>query len=367
MNIYYLCIIGVFIISTICGFLFIPIILNFCKAKHLYDLPSSRKIHNKAVSRLGGVSFIPSMLISFAVAMYFMYATSHVITVSLWSFYFLIGILIIYAMGIIDDILGLTPPTKFLVQIVAACILPVSGLYINNLYGFFGIYEIPYIVGYPLTVFVIVFIDNAINLIDGIDGLAASLSILALCGFICIFSSQQAWAYSILISGLIGVIVAFLYFNLFGNPEKNRKIFMGDSGSLTLGYILGFLCVKYVMEDSTEISQHDFNFYMVFTLFLVPLFDVVRVFFLRIRHHKSPFNADKSHIHHKFLKAGFTQHKTLICILAFQAFYIVFNHFMLIATTSTVVCVIDILIYVVVNYMLNYLIVKRDIQSQRKR
>ena len=134
--------------------------------------------------------------------------------------------------GIVDDILGLSPLIKFIVQIIAACALPLSGLYINNMYGFFGIHEIPYYIGFPLTVLTIVFIDNAINLIDGIDGLAASLSIIALSGFLYMFIVQNVWSYSILIAGLIGVLVAFMYFNLFGSAENNRKIFMGDSGSL---------------------------------------------------------------------------------------------------------------------------------------
>ncbi len=353
MNIFYLCIIGVFVISTICGFIFIPVILNYCKAKQLYDLPNARKIHHDAVSRLGGVSFIPSMFISFAIAMSFLNKTSNLITVNLWSFYFLIGILLIYGMGILDDVLGLTPLTKFVVQIVSACILPASGLYINNLYGFMGIHEVSYAIGFPLTVFIIVFIDNAINLIDGIDGLAASISIMALCGFLYIFSDQEVWSYSILISGLIGVLVSFLYFNLFGKPEKNRKIFMGDSGSLTLGFILGFLCVKYSMDNALVMSQHKFNFIMSFTLLIVPMFDVVRVFFVRVSHRRSPFIADKNHIHHKFMKAGMSQHQTLISILLFQAFYIVLNHFLLTAMTSTVVFVIDVLIYFCVNQTLN--------------
>ncbi|MCD8203065.1 MAG: undecaprenyl/decaprenyl-phosphate alpha-N-acetylglucosaminyl 1-phosphate transferase [Prevotella sp.] len=358
---YYICIIGVFLISTICGFIFIPIILNYCKAKQLYDIPNARKIHHNAISRLGGVCFIPSMLLSFAIAMFVLNTTtSNGITVNLWSFYFLIGLLLIYGMGILDDVFGLTPLTKFVVQIVAACTLPASGLYLNNLYGFLGIYEVPYAIGFFLTVFIIVFIDNAINLIDGIDGLAASLSILALCGFLYIFSYQEVWTYSILIAGLIGVLVSFLYFNLFGNAEKNRKIFMGDAGSLSLGFILGFLCMKYSMDNASVISQHKFNFIMAFTMLIVPMFDVVRVFFVRLWHHKSPFSADKSHIHHKFMKAGMSQHKALISILVLQMVYILLNHFLLLAVSSTVVFVIDILIYICVNLTLNHYIPKEE-------
>lgn len=361
MSIYILCIIGVFCLSAVCGFIFIPAILNFCKAKNLYDIPNSRKIHHNAVPRLGGISFIPSMFLASAVALFAINSTERLITVNAWSLYFLISILLIYSMGIIDDILGLSPLVKFVVQIMAASLLPLSGLYINNLYGFFGVYEIPYIIGVPLTVLVIVFIDNAINLIDGIDGLAASLSILALSGFLYIFATQKILTYSILIAGLIGVLIAFLYFNLFGDVERNRKIFMGDSGSLTLGFILGFLCVKYTMNNTAIMSHRHFSFFMAFTLLIVPMFDVIRVFLIRIYHHKSPFQADKRHIHHKFMNAGFSQHQTLIIIFLIAVAYIIVNYLLLKVANSTCVFIIDVAIYIIINLFLNRLILIRKV------
>ena len=359
MNIYIYWIIGVFIISMACGFVFIPIILNFCKAKKLYDIPNSRKIHKSAIPRLGGISFMPSMFIAFAIALSAISVTDKLITINIWSLYFLISILLIYVMGIIDDVVGLSPLIKFVVQIIAACFLPFSGLYINNLYGFMGIHELPYFIGFPLTVLAIVFIDNAINLIDGIDGLAASLSIMALAGFLYMFASQEIWAYAILIAGLIGVLVAFLYFNMFGDPDKNRKIFMGDAGSLTLGFILGFLCVKYSMSNTAVITEHKFDFFMAFTLLIVPMFDVVRVSMVRIYHGKSPFMADKSHIHHKLIHAGLSQHQALAFIITMGAAYIALNYNLLKSIENTYVFIADVIIYISLNLVLNYYINKR--------
>lgn len=364
MNTYLLCIIGVFIISTICGFIFIPIILNYCKAKQLYDIPNARKIHKNAIPRLGGISFIPGMFISFMVAVSVIDAPDNFIRISLWSFFFPLGTLLIYGMGIVDDILGLSPSRKFIVQIIAACLLPFSGLCLNNMYGFLGIHEIPYYISFPLTVLVIVFIDNAINLIDGIDGLAASLSILALCGFLYLFLEQEVWSFSILITGLIGVLSAFLYFNIFGSAEKNRKIFMGDSGSLTLGFILGFLCVKYSMDNIHVMPYQKADFIMPFTLLLVPIFDVFRVFFVRISHHKSPFVADKNHIHHKLMSTGLSQHKALITILLLAVFFIVLNLLLLHAVRNTVVFFIDILVYITINLIINWLIRKHAAKAE---
>ena len=167
-----------------------------------------------------------------------------------------------------------------------------------------GIHGVPYAVGLPLTVLAIVFIDNAVNLIDGIDGLAASLSIVAFAGFAYIFAVQGIWSYAILISGIIGVLLAFLYFNLFGDVSRNRKIFMGDAGSLTLGFILGVLCVKYSMNNDSVILLRRFDFIVPFTLLVVPVFDAVRVSVVRISHGVSPFKADKRHIHHKAHACG---------------------------------------------------------------
>lgn len=363
MSIYILCTVGVFVISAVCGFAFIPAILSFCKAKNLYDIPNARKVHHNAVPRLGGLSFMPSMFISFAAALVFINFSQAPIKINLWSLYFLISMVLIYGMGIVDDIVGLSPVVKFVVQIIAACQLPMAGLYINDLYGFMGIGQLPYLVGVCLTVLVIVFIDNAMNLIDGIDGLAASLSIIALGGFLYIFASQGIWIYAILIAGLIGVLVSFLYFNLFGDIKKNRKIFMGDSGSLTLGFILGFLCVKYSMHNTSVMLFHKFNFIMAFTLLIVPMFDVVRVFGVRIYHHKSPFQADKRHIHHKFMASGLTQHQTLLAIIVLALFYIFLNHALLQVLCSTAVFLIDVALYICLNLVLNRRIRHKAVQQ----
>ena len=360
MNIYIYLIAGVFIISAACGFIFIPIILNFCKAKNLYDIPNPRKIHKNAVPRLGGTAFMPSMFIAFAVAVMAFYPSGRHITISLWSLLFLTSILLVYVIGLLDDVFGLSPAVKLIVQIISACMLPLSGLYINNLYGFMGINGVPYTAGVLLSVFVTVFIDNAINLIDGIDGLAAGLSIIALGGFLYIFSLQGVWIYSALIAGLIGVLVAFMYFNIFGSADKNRKIFMGDAGSLSLGFILGFLCVKYTMDNPAAISCRYFDFIMAFTLLAVPMFDVVRVSLVRIYHCKSPFKADKRHIHHKCMRAGLSQHQTLGCIVCLQLVFIAANALLLNVMSNTLVVAVDIVFYIFINLILNFFIRKRE-------
>ncbi|MBF1588656.1 MAG: undecaprenyl/decaprenyl-phosphate alpha-N-acetylglucosaminyl 1-phosphate transferase, partial [Prevotella sp.] len=159
MSIYTLISLFAFAMSAVCGFIMIPQILSFCKKRKLYDTPDARKIHKNAVPRLGGVSFMPSMLIATVVALLAWVYTSkgNKIGVSPWSIFFGVGITVIYITGVLDDIFGVRAKKKLLMQIIVASLLPMSYLYINNLYGFLGIYEIPPLVGAVLTVGVLVF------------------------------------------------------------------------------------------------------------------------------------------------------------------------------------------------------------------
>lgn len=349
-------IVGALILSAIGGFVFIPALLNFCKRKKLYDMPNQRKIHKCLIPRLGGIAFMPSMLLAFFIVTQIMNyeAQGAKIQVSTWSLGFLISLLLIYSVGIIDDLIGLDAKVKFVVQIIAASILPLCSLYINNLYGLFGIHEIPYYIGFPLTVFLLVFIDNAMNLIDGIDGLSASLTIISLIGFLTCFMGKGMDAYMILIAGLIGVLVSYLYFNLLGNAEKNRKIFMGDAGSLTLGFILGFLLVKTMMTSSLKSFAYE-QVVLAYSLLIVPTFDVARVIIHRMRRHLPIFDADKSHIHHKLMATGLSQHKSLICILLLQIGFILLNMAILQFLTDSITCIfcMDIAVYTLYHLFIN--------------
>lgn len=361
MNTYIIICLISFCLSIICGFISIPRILNFCKEKNLYDVPDQRKVHKNAIPRLGGVSFLPSMLAATVVALLvWSYAyNGEKIEISPWTIFFAVGLLIIYTMGLIDDIFGVRARVKFVIQLFAACLLPMSWLYINNLYGFCGINNIPFWIGAPLTVFVLVFIMNAINLIDGIDGLSASLSFIALGGFLYAFFIEELWIYSILITGLMGVLIPYTYFNIFGEQEKNRKIFMGDSGSLTIGYILGVLLVKFCMVNPHIAAYRKESIFLSITLLIVPIFDVCRVIIVRLIHKQGIFRPDKNHIHHKLMRTGISQHQALISILALAMFFIGFNMLCLNILDTTLTILTDICIYSIFNiFILNYFIRK---------
>lgn len=360
--------IGTFFISLLTGFCFIPLILNFCRKNRLYDVPDERKVHHAAIPRLGGISFLPSMLLA-AIIMLLAFESitgEDKIVVNQWTASCMISLLIIYAVGITDDVVGLKAKTKFVFQIIAASLLPISGLYINNLYGFCGVGEIPFYVGFPLTVLCIAFIDNAMNLIDGIDGLAAALAFIALGGFLYGFYCIGLYIYCILIAGLMGILLAYMYYNLFGRVEKGLKIFMGDSGSLTLGFMLSFFIVKFSMRRpdlipdgkyalsllGTSLPYEQVCLAFAYTLLIVPTFDVFRVIIVRLRHHTPIFNPDKRHLHHKFLAMGMTQHQALASIIGLQLFYIVINMLMIPHVGITLIVLVDIIIFTVVNMLM---------------
>ena len=152
---------------------------------------------------------------------------------------------------------------------------------------------------------------------------------------------------------MMGTLVAFLYYNLFGKAEKNTKIFMGDSGSLSLGYTLGFFAIKIAMDHPTIWEIRPEAFLYPLTLLFVPIADVVRVSFHRLYHNKPVFDADKNHIHHKLMRAGLNQHQALVFILVMSVAIYAINYVLYPILSSTIIIGIDILLYLVVNLLIN--------------
>ena len=355
-------IIGAFLLSLISGFIFIPLILDFCQRKGIYDIPNERKVHKNAIPRLGGIIFMPNMLLAFSIVILMMnpHIGHRTIQPNLWSFYFLISLMVIYFTGFLDDLIGLNARVKFCAQIISATLIPMAGLCINTLYGFCGIHDISYWPSALLTVFVMVFIMNAINMIDGIDGLCASLSFLALGGFLICFWREGLDLYCTLIAGMMGVLVPFFYHNVFGRAEQNRKIFMGDSGSLTLGFVLSFLFVKFASYNPHVMPFHIDGLIIPFTLLIVPVFDTVRIIIVRIHHHLPLFKADKNHIHHKLMRAGLTQRQTLVIIVGISLSYIILNYLLFQFIDITYILLLDIIIYVLLHYIIDLRIRHRE-------
>ena len=316
MTINYTYMIIAFTISLLFSLIGTPFIVKICNAKGLYDQPNNRKVHTKAIPRLGGTLFMPSMSLGVAITLLIIYRDwNKDMEVGLSNILMSIGALLIYLIGILDDLKGMQAIHKFIVQTVAALIFPSCNLLISNLQGLFGIYEIPLYFSYPLTVFVILLIVNAMNLIDGIDGLASCLSILILGTFAYLYYQLESFLFCLICASLAGALLAFFIYNFYGKVGK-YKIFMGDSGSLFLGYIIAYFAIKYPMIHEWNLMPNQDGALLVsFSLVFIPCIDVVRVAIQRKLRGKAMFDADKTHIHHRIMDMGFSMHATLLIIL----------------------------------------------------
>ena len=351
----YLLIILSLLISIILSALIIPRILVVAFRKKLFDIPDERKIHSGIIPRLGGISFVPTILFSLAFTTGLRYLIGYEIPVNrlhfiIPEFYFLIcGLTLLYLSGIKDDLVGLRYRSKFVIQIIAASLIPLSGLWINNLYGLFGIDELTPWLGIPFTILLTVFIVNAINLIDGIDGLASGLSSISLLTLGSLYIYYDQWIYAMLAFSTLGVLLPFFYYNVFGKVNRCKKIFMGDTGSLTLGYILAFLAIAYTNNNSERAPYIEGAIVVAFSTLIVPMFDVIRVILVRARNHKGLFNADRNHIHHKFLDMGFSPRKAMISIFFMALVFCCLNIMLVSRINNNILFIADIIIWIGLN------------------
>ena len=336
-----------FSVSTIFSLIFTPFIVKICQARNLFDQPGTRKVHKLAIPRLGGTLFMPSMGIGVVVSLMVMYGSiHHDFDIYISTILLAIGSLLIYLIGILDDLNGMKAIHKFFIQFVTAMFFPLCNLSINNLHGLFGVYEIPIYLSYPITLFVILLIVNAMNLIDGIDGLSSSLSILMLIAFSYLFMRQGIILFTLISAGLAGAVLAFFIYNVFGSVGKN-KIFMGDSGSLFLGYVIAYLAIKYQMSnEAAGFPYREDSLLISWTLVFLPSIDVIRVAIMRKANGKNMFDADMTHIHHRLMQTGLTMHQTLEVIIAlFFAFSLInYGLYGLFASTTWTI-IADILLY----------------------
>lgn len=354
------------VVFLITGFI-IPQILLIAFRKNLFDEIDPRKIHQGAVPRLGGIAFFPGIFLGILLmlglcARYYPGTIDFFVRDSLEQFCFIsCAVIMLYLVGMADDLVGVKYRAKFVIQILAAILIVESGITLDNLQGFIGIHELPHWVSVILTILLMVFIINAINLIDGIDGLASGLSALICTFYGCIFYNADIQLFGMLAFATLGTLLPFYFFNVFGNVNKHKKIFMGDTGSLTIGIILSVLCLRVSQIDNVTFRTD--SAVMAFSPLLIPCFDVVRVYLYRIKSGRNPFLPDKSHIHHKLLALGMTQ-KVAMPTIVFASFLLtLFNYWMGIFTPITLLFFIDIVVCCVANMILNLLIKRRQQQQ----
>jgi UDP-GlcNAc:undecaprenyl-phosphate GlcNAc-1-phosphate transferase len=361
-----------FLFAVSFGMVIIPRILVISHKKRLYDVPDARKVHTMPVPRLGGLSFFPVILMSmFLVIGFRLYFwdmdTSSLSFNMLYEYLFLfVGMTLLYLVGVCDDLVGVGYRYKFAVQIAAAFLLVLSGNWFDSFGGLFGIYSVPVWVGVPFTVFIVVYITNAINLIDGIDGLASGLCCIALSVLSVIFFLRGQYVYALLAICTLGILMPFWCYNVFGNANRGHKLFMGDAGSLTLGYVISFLIIH--MSVTNEVSPTLSNPYMViaFSTVLVPLLDVIRVVLHRLREHKNPFLPDKNHFHHKLLRTGMRVRVVMVTILGIAVSFIGLNAWLAWQMNITFLLGINLILWSSLHLTINCFIAKAPVEERIK-
>ncbi len=310
---------GAILLSFIVTCVSIPSIIRVSNLKRLFDDPEDdRRVHTVATPTLGGLAIFAGITLS---ALFF-------IDISLFPGlkYVIISMIILFFIGIKDDILMIAPLTKMAGQIIAGFIVVVfGGVQVTNLHGFFGVFEIHYLIGVPLSVLTIIVVTNAINFIDGVDGLAATITIIIASTFGIWFFLVEDYQYFILSLAIVGALLAFLRFNFF---SKNKKIFMGDTGSLIIGFLLAVLAIHF-NEKNLSLVNKDYHILpapsVTFGIMIIPLFDMLRVMFVRIMKRKSILYPDNNHIHHLCLRLGLSHHQTVLLIAVINLLFIAFT------------------------------------------
>ena len=272
------------------------------------DKPNGRSSHLKTTPTLGGVAFFYSLIL----ALFFLREWN---TYS-EGIYLIPGLTILFITGLKDDLVVLSPFSKLMAQLLAIIfVLSNESFVIHSLNGFLGVFEIPTYLYYIIATFMMVTIINAYNLIDGIDGLAAIVGIVILIIYTAIFYMVKEYFYVLLCLTLNGSLMAFLRYNL----SDNKKIFMGDTGSLIVGFIISVLTLKFLALSPDSYSDLPFlleNIPLIaIGILIVPLFDTARVFTIRLANKKSPFSSDRNHTHHilvDYLKVSHQQASFII-------------------------------------------------------
>ena len=309
-------IIGATILSFLLSVAIIPSLINIAEIRHLYDATNERKSHTGSIPNLAGIAIFGSFVISFCLFGLF----------NETEIQYLLGALcFVFMIGAKDDIVELTPYKKFIGQFIAASVVVYLGdVRLTSFYGILGITIIPFYVSYAFSIITIVFIINAFNLIDGVNWLAGGISLVVSLSFGSWFYLHGYYDYAIMAACIFGAIIAFLKFNY-----SPAKIFLGDSGSLSLGLLTATMAIEFIELSALQVhTSKNILFYitsgpaMAIAILIIPIFDTLRVFTLRILKRKSPFSPDRNHHHHRLLDLGFSHEQTSAILVSTNLVFI---------------------------------------------
>ena len=293
-------------IAYLTTFFLLPLIIKLAHQNKIYDVPDERKTHNYPVSSLGGIAIFSGLILS-------MLLVSDFNNYNAELQYYVAGLFVIFILGLIDDIFILKAWKKTLGQLAVAAVLTLKGgLLVTNLHGFLGMHALTHTESVYISFFTIILLINAFNLLDGVDGLAASIGLVACLLFGVFFLINNVLPYAVLAFSIAGALLAFLMYNF-----PPAKIFMGDSGSTLIGLICSMLAIKFVENPAIQVNLTGYSTPAIaFGFLLIPLMDVLRVFALRIAKGKSPLIPDRSHFHHLLQNKGLSHTEVTITLLA---------------------------------------------------
>ncbi len=304
-----------FVTAFVIAMVVMPPLIKFIQYFKLFDVPDARKEHCSPIPTMGGIASIAGLAISLLIWYPFSNDT--------FTICFFLSIAVLLVIGIFDDLKNLPAKYKLVMQLAVATMIAVSGVRITSFNGLFGIYELNETAQYSITIIAIAGITNAFNLIDGIDGLAGGLGFMSLIvlGLFLTLSGDSSNA--ITAFALCGGLLGFLYYNF--NPAK---IFMGDTGSLVLGFVIAVLCVRLIQINPVEGSLLVHSPVFVLSVVIIPVFDTLRVFMIRIWQGRSPFSPDKNHIHHLLTNNGWSHSFTAKMIYGVHAIMLMLGYFL---------------------------------------
>lgn len=303
-----------FVTAFLITYFSVPALINLSLLKKLYDNPDQRKIHGRRITALGGIAIFGAFSFSF------IFYTSELYYPQFNSI--LAGALILFAFGVKDDLYPLTPFKKFGGQLLAALIVVWQGnVRLVSLYGLFGVHDLSFAISIVLSVLLFLFLINSFNFIDGINGLAGGIGVVVISTFAWFFYRMNEVLFVILCLSYIGALLAFLRYN-FGKG----RIFMGDSGSMVLGFVITVITLFFIQKS---VSYQPNIFFAIssavfaFAVLIIPVFDTLRVVLIRsIILRRSPFSADRNHIHHALLDIGLSQIQATSILLASNILFI---------------------------------------------
>ncbi len=310
-------ILGAFLVGLIISFLVMPLIIGVLKRKNLIDTPDRRKIHRTVTPSMGGIGIMTGIVISLLIWLTFSGIVEYKYTLA--------GVGLLFVAGIRDDLIPISARIKLMVQILAALIVVFNGVIIDSAYGLFGFNEINFTLRAFLSLGFIIFFTNSFNLIDGLDGLAGSVALIISSFFSIWFFLNGSFYVAIIAGATSGALIGFLYYNWMP-----AKIFMGDTGALSLGFLFSVFALIFINQDY-EITDAWYKYNApvatMIAILVVPLFDTTRIIIVRLSKKKSPFEPDNNHTHHVLMRLGLTHAQVALTLVFFNILFISFVTF----------------------------------------